>query len=93
MNINQDIIDRFQRIQTEVNDTDTEIESSKHSQALAFRILLKYVDTNIVVAAEHDIIYLLNSLDEIVNITDEEIKDLVLAGVRFSEYDGLEMFV
>lgn len=91
MNINQDIIDRFQRIQTEVNDT--EIESSKHSQALAFRILLKYVDTNIVVAAEYDIIYLLNSLDEIVNITDEEIKDLVLAGVRFSGYDGLEMFV
>ena len=91
MNINQDIIDRFQRIESEVNDN--EIESSKHSQALAFRILLKYAVTNIVVAAEHDVIYLLNSLEEIINITDEEIKDLVLAGVRFSEYDGLEMFV
>lgn len=50
--------------------------------------------TDIIQAAEHDAIYLSYDLDNIAEtITKEEIISLAKAGVCFSEYDGLYMYV
>lgn len=50
--------------------------------------------TDIIQAAEHEIIYLSIDLDNIAEtITKEEIISLAKAGVHFSESDGLYMFV
>lgn len=49
---------------------------------------------DIIQAAEHDAIYLSHDLDNIAEtITKEEIISLAKAGVCFSEYDGLYMYV
>lgn len=50
--------------------------------------------SDIIQAAEHDIIYLSIDLDNIAaTITKEEIISLAKAGVCFTEYDGLYMYV
>lgn len=91
---------------SDLNDFDEMPESEKlHRKAdlHAFLLLDKIFErmdsqenktTDIIQAAEHDAIYLSHDLDNIAEtITKEEIISLAKAGVCFSEYDGLYMYV
>lgn len=50
--------------------------------------------TDIIQVAEHEVIYLSHDLENIAEtITEEEIISLAKAGLHFSEYDGLYMYV
>lgn len=50
--------------------------------------------TDIIQVAEHEVIYLSHDLENIAEtITKEEIISLAKAGLHFSEYDGLYMYV
>lgn len=58
------------------------------------RIPSKSKDDRMIRAAEHDAIYLSIDLDNIAEvITKDEIISLAKAGVSFSDYDGLYMFI
>ena len=84
---NQDSFLKFENIKTKM---------STRPDLHAFMLLDKLLPSthDLIVSAEHDIIYLDVTLDKLEGIiTEEQVKELIMCGVMIEDGEGLAMFV
>lgn len=86
---------RTEEIRNIFENTKSELHKIEGDNAFLGLILLsKYQTKNVLVCAEHDIIYSF-SLDDVIElgVTDEDLTELARMNWHISEYDGLACFV